>query len=270
MFTLCAVVGLLLASNCNAASKTSTRTRTRTSTSSATAASASMSPSPPTPIDWLQHGFDSRRSFLNDKESTLTSLTASKLALKWKVPVDGATVGSPLLANGVMISGGTFVDLVISGTEAGTLYALNAATGATVWSKALGSTTVACDDMPASLWGIGGTPLIDRSSGDTVYVASAGKLYALALGSGSAIAGYNTPLLYDQKLLHNYGGISAFGGSIYVAVGGQCDNGAYTGAIYRVHATTGALLGVRGCCIALLTCVTATEHAHYDCRPFSR
>ena len=217
-------------------SLTRTATLTRLYTYSQTA-------SPLPSVDWLQHGMDARRSFVNSNEAVLTPGTVPGLLLKWRASIFGATIGSPLLVHGVAVAGGATIDLVLSGTEAGTLYALDASSGAIVWSRNLGFTSLACGDLPANSWGIGGTPLVLKAPG-VVYVSSQGVLRALRLADGSDVVGFSSPMLFDKTLLHNYGGLAYWDGAVYVAAGGECDNGVYRGSIYRVSATTGQLLSV--------------------------
>ena len=97
-------------------------------------------------------------------------------AVAWKATLDGAVYASPLIARG----------LVIAATEAGTLYGLDAATGATTWRTHLADPVQAAD-LPCGnispTVGITGTP---------VYDAATGQVFAVATTAGAA-ASSTTP-----------------------------------------------------------------------------
>ena len=78
--------------------------------------------------------------------ATLTADDARSLIRLWSAHLDGAVDGTPAISRG----------MVITGTSAGTLYALDAASGKTIWSK-------------VGLGGISSSPTI---AGDNVYVTT--------------------------------------------------------------------------------------------------
>ena len=184
------------------------------------------------PVDWLQHGNDAARSNTNALETTLTAATVGGLALQWATVVNGATIGQPLLVTAGAASGG---DIVLSGTESGYLYCIAADSGAVLWSTFLGTVVSACADLPFGLFGIGGTPVVDKAAG-VVYVASNGSLHALHVSTGLELSSGGWPVtgLYDPTLLHNYGGLALINGTVYIALGGMCDNGNYVGSVASV------------------------------------
>ena len=75
---------------------------------------------------------------------------------------------------------------------------------------------------------------MDRSSG-RVYLAANGSFFALDYSSGATVSGYPVKSLYDNTLLHNYGGIALVSGVAYVALGGLCDNGNFIGGVVSVN-----------------------------------
>ena len=85
----------------------------------------------------------------------------------WHTPLDGAVYASPLVVGGRLLAA----------TEAGSLYALDAATGAVLWRAHLADpvpgSALPCGDIDPV--GITGTPVYDPTSGE---------VFAVALGAG--------------------------------------------------------------------------------------
>lgn len=64
------------------------------------------------------HNLDPQQSNYNAQETRLTpsSIAAAKgLVLKWKAPILGATIGTPLLLNQLTLPNGTVMDVVYQG-----------------------------------------------------------------------------------------------------------------------------------------------------------
>jgi outer membrane protein assembly factor BamB len=89
----------------------------------------------------------------------------SSPAVAWRATLDGAVYASPLIARG----------LVVAATEGGTLYGLDAATGATAWRTHLAD-PVPADALPCGnispTVGITGTPVYDPATGQVFAVAT--------------------------------------------------------------------------------------------------
>ncbi len=105
-------------------------------------------------------------------------------AVAWKAELDGAVYASPLIARG----------LVIAATEGGTLYGLDAATGATVWRTHLAD-PVDAGDLPCGnispTVGITGTPAYDATTGQVFAVATTKS--ATTTGETTATPPTSTP-----------------------------------------------------------------------------
>jgi outer membrane protein assembly factor BamB len=102
-------------------------------------------------------------------------------SVAWRAALDGAVYASPLIARG----------LVVAATEGGSLYGLDAATGATVWR------THVADPVPASALpcgnitptvGITGTPAYDAATGQVFAVATTQGLTPAETASATASA----------------------------------------------------------------------------------
>ena len=144
--------------------------------------------------------------------------------------LDGDVYAEPLVAAGH----------VIAATEANSVYALDAATGAQVWRAQLGAPvngdSLPCGNINPS--GITGTPIADPSS-NTLYVVvflAAGthhELYALDLGNGAAK--WHRPIDpagLAGRVEQQRGALALDSGRVYVPFGGLLgDCGSYKGAV---------------------------------------
>jgi PQQ-like domain len=162
-------------------------------------------------------GYDSSLPPVNSVSTGWTSAAA-----------DGQIYASPLIFNGV----------VYTATLNNTVYAINQATGATVWSKNLGTPQSGgwvCGNF--SVQGILGTPVIDTA---------ANRIYAVALITGTTptyhLFGLDlansgnvvldtvvSPAGFDWKIQQQRGALALANGFVYVPIGGRAgdcfDNG---------------------------------------------
>jgi polyvinyl alcohol dehydrogenase (cytochrome) len=141
---------------------------------------------------WTTYRHDAARSGIDpDSTSPVTPLQAWQTAA-----LDGEVYGQPLV----------YGSYVYVATENDSVYKLDAATGAVVWSEHLASpepsSMAPCGDISPSI-GITSTPVIDPTS-DRIYVVGAvlvspvvvqHELFAVDLSSGQTIAGF--PITVD-------------------------------------------------------------------------
>jgi PQQ enzyme-like repeat protein len=223
-------------------------------------------------VDNLTYHGDTMRTGWNAQETVLTPAAVARgLKRKFNVSLDGDVFGQPLIATGEQTAGGMH-DLAIVATMKDVVYALDAATGAVVWSaklsghgyKPVPAGVTACPIAPT--YGIVSTPVIDRSS-DTLWTVAAvygGKpqkamhyfLHALSLSSGAdkraaveiggATGGPSgqenfIPVVQTQRpaLVEN-------NGTIYIAFGSTCDFNPtlYHGWVFAYNAATLAQTGI--------------------------
>ncbi len=140
---------------------------------------------------WTTYRHDAARSGVDpDSTSPVTPSPA------WQTPeLDGEVYGQPLVY-------GAYVYVA---TENDSVYKLDAATGAVVWSEHLAtpepSSIAPCGDISPSI-GVTGTPVIDPAT-DRIYLVGAvsasgtvdHELFAVDLSSGHPIAGF--PIMVD-------------------------------------------------------------------------
>ena len=102
-------------------------------------------------------------------------------AVAWRAGLDGPVYASPLIARG----------LVVAATEGGSLYGLDAATGATVWRTHVADPVPAgalpCGNITPTV-GITGTPAYDAATGQVFAVAATQGLTAAETATETATA----------------------------------------------------------------------------------
>lgn len=118
----------------------------------------------------------------------------SSPAVAWRATLDGAVYASPLIARG----------LVVAATEAGTLYGLDAATGATAWRTHLADPVPAadlpCGNISPTL-GITGTPVYDAATGQVFAVATTAGATGPTTAPGAGAATDVRHVLFAVDLL---------------------------------------------------------------------
>ena len=135
---------------------------------------------PAAAVDWPMYGFNLQRTGENPFESVLTPATVGGLHQLWSFDLGAVTIMQPVVAVGVTVNG-VPKDLVYMGAEHGDLYAIDVATGAMVWHQNLGSQHTNCGDIPDGVFGVSGSPFLDRTNNRMFVMGGDGNLYALDL-----------------------------------------------------------------------------------------
>lgn len=182
---------------------------------------------------WTSYDHDGARSATDpDSGSPVTPAAA------WgPVAVDGDVYAQPLV----------FGSVVYVATEHDTVYALNAATGAVVWQRSVGTPVpssgagnqLPCGDITPTV-GITSTPAIDPSNGHIYVVAdvfSGGtvdhELFALDAATGAPVAGFPVavdPPGSDHTAILQRASLALDGGRVIIPYGGNAgDCGTYHG-----------------------------------------
>ena len=170
---------------------------------------------------------------------TVYALNASTGALLWSFtpvyyyPLQELFYSSPAVANGVVYINSR---VSVNGIATGYMYALNASTGAKLWSYTTG---------------VGSTPAVANG---VVYVGSAdGNVYALSASTGAKLWSYATGSYVESSP-------AVANGVVY----GSSDNG----DVYALNASTGAKLwsyptGCAGDCSGVLSSPTVVDGVLY-------
>lgn len=185
-------------------------------------------------IDWPTFGFNVQRTGENPFESTITASTVAGLQMHWAFDLGAVTVMQPVLAAGVIVQG-IPKDLVYMGSEHGDLYAIDASSGSLVWQRNLGSQLTGCPDMPDNIFGVSGSPFIDRATSRMFVVGGDGNMYALDLATGAIRSGWPVPVTTDPAHEHNYGGVNVFNGVAYAEIASYCDGVPYHGRVVAIN-----------------------------------
>ncbi len=199
---------------------------------------ASLASAQPAVLTWPTYGGNSQRA----GAATQLSLSSS-VSLQWQSPqLDGDVYAEPLSAN----------NRAFVATENDTVYALDDASGAVVWSTHLAepvsASTLPCGNIDPV--GITSTPVIDPAAGVLYTVAfqqpAHHELYALDLGSGAVR--YHQPIDPPgaDPLTHlQRAALTASPGVVYVSFGGRFgDCGQYHGWVVAANAADGSTSAV--------------------------
>jgi outer membrane protein assembly factor BamB len=176
---------------------------------------------------WPTYGRDFARSGVAADAARPGPLTVS-----WRVHLDGAVYGQPLLVG----------DTVIAATENNSLYALDQATGRVIWRRHVG-TPVPLSDLPCGNidpLGITGTPVYNPASGLVYAVAEITGYHHVLVGisvrDGVVRVERDIPTpdgqpRYDQQRP----ALAIAAGRVYVAFGGLYgDCGPYRGSVVGI------------------------------------
>jgi outer membrane protein assembly factor BamB len=179
--------------------------------------------------EWLTFGHDPERSGWNRDERALSPRTVSGLKLLWQTQlpvavkdVALASLTSPLIATGVATPQGKR-DLLFTVGMDDSLSALDAATGAVVWSKSfphdlkpLRAANINCSNTEQA------TPTIDKARGVIYFTTSDGKLRGAALGDGAERL---TPTQFVAPFSRNWS-LNLIDGVVYTAAARGCGGSA--------------------------------------------
>ena len=221
--------------------------------------------------DVLTYHYNNGRTGLNAKETVLTpaNVNSASFGKRFTVTVDGKVDAQPLYLSAVALPGGTR-NLLIVATEHGTIYALDAETGATVWRQ----TTLKSGETPSDARncnqvipriGITSTPAISRPPGSNgvIYAVAMSKdslrnyhqrLHALDATNGQELYGGPVDIqarfpgngdnssggfvIFDPARYKERSALLLLGYTVYLAWASHCDIRPYTGWIMGYNAST--------------------------------
>jgi outer membrane protein assembly factor BamB len=173
---------------------------------------------PAEPTAWTSYANDNQ---LRDSvfSKSLTRKSVPRLSPLWTTKLDGPIYASPL---SLRVEGR---QLLYVATEAGSVYALSAASGAIVWQRQLGT----IDTDGCGTWGITSTGAIDATDGLLFVIGATGSLHALVASTGADSEGYPEQIVSQTRYEYVWGGLRIDAGRVYVPVASYCDKGAADG-----------------------------------------
>ncbi len=187
--------------------------------------------------DWPTIEHDLGRSGTATSETELNTGNIASLAQTWSTVLDGKVTAQPLFLSGVQIEGATH-NVVIAATNQNTVYALDATSGAILWSRHLLAPPPSCG-IPGG-FGISGTPVVDRTTGRIYAVTDDGTLHTLSLADGSDAAP-SLQFVPDPATNYVWSGLTLFNGSLYIPTASNgCDQAPWQGGIYQIGVTGAA------------------------------
>ena len=184
--------------------------------------------------DWPMYGFNLQRTGENPFESIITPSTVGGLHQLWSFDLGAVTIMQPVLATGVIVDGSP-KDLVYMGAEHGDLYAIDAASGTMVWHRNLGSQQTSCGDIPDGIFGVSGSPFLDRANNRMFVVGGDGNMYALDLSTGDTLSGWPVAVTSDPGHEHTYGAVNVNNGIAYAEIASYCDFTPYHGKVVAIN-----------------------------------
>ena len=187
------------------------------------------------PYDWLQFYGNAQHSGDNLSETTLSSQNVAGLAPLFQVTLPAVVDGAPAILTNVTTATGT-QDLAFVTTKDGRALALNAHTGALVWSQ-----------QPATSPGFTtSAPAVDPSRSFVYAYGLDGKVHKYAVGTGAETTTGGWPEVATAKPSVEKGStslaITTVGAASYLHIGysGYGDGGNYQGHLTTVNLSTGA------------------------------
>lgn len=194
-------------------------------------------PAPSNGLDWPAVEHDPARTGTAPAEAQIGTANAASLARNWATGLDGKVSAQPLFLSDVQVMGAAH-DVVIAATNKNTMYALDANSGAVLWSNHLVNAPASCG-IPGG-FGITAAPVVDRSTGRIFAVTDDGALRTLSLATGAEVAAA-LPLLSNVATNYVWGGLNLVNGDLYIPTGSNgCDQAPWQGGIFQVDVTGSA------------------------------
>ena len=191
--------------------------------------SATSAPAPascPAPADWPTYGFDLTRNRFNPQEGLINADTVSQLDVRWFFSTGSGTAfvsASPSVVEGV----------VYVGSWNGTMYALDAFSGQTLWTFDIN------DPHPENRGGLPGIQASAAVVDGVVYFGAAdANVYALDALTG-ALEWKHALGDPDVEGAHVWSSPAVFNGKVYVGKSSHRDAPCVRGAVIALDATTG-------------------------------
>jgi outer membrane protein assembly factor BamB len=182
--------------------------------------------------DWPKY----RRDLSNtgrSAEAELSSINAAQLKLKWKFLTGGKVSASPAVA---AING---TSMVFIGSWDGVFHALDAATGAEIWSFPIDAApnSGACANGNVACTRIATSPSVEN--GKVYFGAGNGYMYALNAATGAKVWG--SQIGDPTAGVEIWTSPAVYNGQVFTAVASHEDSPCVPGGVLALDASTGAV-----------------------------
>jgi hypothetical protein len=196
--------------------------------------------------NWLQFNGDPQHSGANTSEKTILPGNASDLKRWFQVTLPGVADGAPAYLSAVSTSGGVR-DLLFMTTKNGWIVALDAHTGATVWSHQNGPGSCHINNGPSACYTTS-SPAIDPNLAYVYSYGLDGYVHKYQVGDGTEVTDLQWPELVSLKPFDEKGSsalsiATASNGASYLYVasaGYPGDQGDYQGHITAINLADGS------------------------------
>jgi hypothetical protein len=158
---------------------------------------------PAAPYDWLQFNGDPQHSGNNTRESTLSASNVTTLTRTFHVSLPAIADGAPAVLTGVSTPSGAR-DLLFLTTKAGHILALDAHTGASVWSHQNGPGACHINNGSNACYTTS-SPAIDPSRAFVYSYGLEGSVHKYAVGDGTEVTSGGWPELTTSKAFDEKG-----------------------------------------------------------------
>jgi outer membrane protein assembly factor BamB len=198
-------------------------------------------------IDWTTFGGSAQRTSYNGAETILSPATVPGLTLLWKAKLSSAIKVQPALVRRISTPSGVH-DLLVVTQLGGGVTALDAMTGASVWSDSLGTTVLPCFEAPLTV-GVGEPATLDVARKRAYVVDAGGKLHALSLADGTEASGYPVEVIDSANLAAStwvhYASPTLIRSTLYIGTTSSCESAKvpYHGQLIRFSLGTGKVVG---------------------------
>jgi outer membrane protein assembly factor BamB len=219
-------------------------------------------------VNVYTRSYDTSRTGANLQETVLTpaNVNPTNFGKLWTFHTDGEIFAQPLYVSNLTIAGGTH-NVVFVASMLNTVYALDADTGAQLWSQNFGSPinpqSVQNQQNISYATGLGilGTPVIDPATNIMYFVSGSQpasgaaqysfNLNAIEIATGLPVSGspvaiaatYSTadltaPLVFSAQTQNPRPGLALANGNVYLAFASHNDIAPYNGWVLAYSAST--------------------------------
>ena len=219
-------------------------------------------------VNVYTRSYDTSRTGANLQETVLTpaNVNPTNFGKLWTFHTDGEIYAQPLYVSNLAIAGGTH-NVVFVASMLNTVYALDADTGAQLWSQNFGSPinpqSVQNQQNISYATGLGilGTPVIDPTTNIMYFVSGSQpasgaaqysfNLNAIEIATGLPVSGspvtiaatystpdLTTPLVFSAQTQNPRPGLALANGNVYLAFASHNDIAPYNGWVLAYNAST--------------------------------
>jgi outer membrane protein assembly factor BamB len=205
-------------------------------------------PSPtPTPAggsaDWPTMGYDIARTGYNASETTIGTSNVAGLHSVWSRSI-GGQIGEPVYASSVSVNG-VATNVLYAASASGKALALNADTGAQIWSQPIGTSSYTCPNGGGTFtFGPTGTPALDLARGRVYIPDGAAEVHAYDLSTGAEVSGWPVTIASPANFNFIEAGLTfnSANGMLYAETSSTCDISPWNGRITAINTSTAAIV----------------------------